>query len=49
LKSEQRTLAAFGGAENELKTKPMSEEISKEKQASTSVCSDQSYEEKSRK
>jgi hypothetical protein len=46
MKSEQRAPVAFGGAENELKTEPISEEISKEKQASTSVCSDRSYEEK---
>jgi hypothetical protein len=49
MKSKQRTPAAFTRAENELKTEPVSEEISKEKQARTSVCSDRSYEEKSRK
>jgi hypothetical protein len=49
MKLEQRTLAAFARAESELKTEPVSGEISKEKQASTSVCSDRSYEEKSTK
>jgi hypothetical protein len=46
MKLEQRTLAAFARAESELKTEPVSGE---KKQASTSVCSDRSYEEKSRK